>query len=327
MSQEPTGTRGADYSLAVLHKHRFFSHRDYGVGRNSLPPLRRVISSSLCIMVAIGLSSTAPLRAEVEPVPAAQWLAEKDVDGDPIFGDEEYVDETKWLKGVSTLRSHGFRYTLTLRNAKGKRIQPDEVAAQSGVTVTVQATLENPERSTCTNAVNSGVFFDEELLAVVPGDPSPELPPQVFKFRGKKKGKYILETRRASVCGDGVNADQLVYSNVIYSNLFEVGDATPSIPRNVNARLAGDSSIVKWKKPERSGDGKILGYVIRTSDDQVCKTKSRSCTIKSPNPGSTLTIEVTARNRNGLGLSARTKISRPALPTPTEPEKPDQEIS
>ncbi len=327
------------------HKHRLLSRRDYGVGRNSVTSLRRVISSGVCIVIAIGLSSTAPLRAEVEPVPLAQWLTEEEADGGPVYGDEEYVDETKWVKGVSTLRSHGFRYTLTLRNANGKRIQPDEVAAQSGVNLTVQATLENPERSPCRNMVTSGVFFDGKKLAEAPGDSSGDLAPEVFIFRGKKKGKYLLQTSRASLCGgnwennttndqddgNGVDTEQtLIYSNLIQVNLFEVGDATPSIPRNVNARVAGNSSIVKWKKPERSGDGKILGYVIRTSDTQVCKTKSRSCTIKSPNPGSTLTVEVTARNRNGLGLSARTKINRPAnapQPAPAPSEKPEASLS
>ena len=326
----------------MSNETQIFRHVRDGCGRKAIRSRRRLISSGLCIVVAVGLSSTAPLRAEVEPVPLGQWLAEDDTDGYPIYGDEEYLDETRWVKGVSTLSSHGFRYKLTLRNGKGRKIQPDEVAAQSGVTVTVQATLENPERSTCRNLVSSGVFFDGKKLAEAPGDSSGDLAPEVFVFRGKRKGKYILQTSRASLCGgnwennttsdqadgNGVNTEQtLVYSNLIQANLFEVGDATPSIPRNTKARLAGDSVLVTWRKPERSGDGKILGYVIRTSDDQVCKTKSRSCTIKSPNPGSTLTIEVTARNRNGLGLSARTKISRPALPTPAEPEKPGQEIS
>lgn len=123
------------------------------------------------------------------------------------------------------------------------------------------------------------------------------------------------------------------------ARLFSVnGSATGAgQPRNVTATLQSTSVTARWKVPAVTGSGGIRRYEAQVSPSgKRCVTTKNSCVIRGLSPNTIYELRVRAQNALGWGTDSRIvrvqtrpapTPARPAPSVPTNPDKPNQQIS
>lgn len=101
---------------------------------------------------------------------------------------------------------------------------------------------------------------------------------------------------------------------------------SPGLPGSLTTDTARQSITLNWAAPSNSGGSAITGYLIRNIDSGETLTVTNpaltSQTIGNQVPGSTVSYQIAAINRNGIGPYADYDDATIPAP-PTAPAKPD----
>ena len=90
----------------------------------------------------------------------------------------------------------------------------------------------------------------------------------------------------------------------------------PKAPTRVTATPGNGSAVVKWSAPVNDGGNAVTGYVVRSSPgSKICKTTgAETCTIRGLSNGTTYSVTVRARNKDGLGATSARATVKPGVP-------------
>lgn len=114
------------------------------------------------------------------------------------------------------------------------------------------------------------------------------------------------------------------YSPAGFSNSISLRATPPRAPRQVRARIRGESVVVRWKAPVPVNGITISRYeVVSNSGGIRCRTSKRVCVIRGVDP--TISQAFTVVAVDSLNRKARSSSSRP-VSFPTQPAPPSQEV-
>lgn len=124
----------------------------------------------------------------------------------------------------------------------------------------------------------------------------------VIRVAAEKKVCASTGCRPTGMALSGSGARMYVTSGDASVAVLGLALRPPSAPRKVAASVTADGVTVTWSTPKRRGGSRIQGYVVTAlPTGRVCTTSTRTCTFTDLPPGVTHTLQVRARNRDGMG--------------------------
>lgn len=105
--------------------------------------------------------------------------------------------------------------------------------------------------------------------------------------------------------------------------------APSSRPQGVSVDVSGSQAVVTWRKPRKTGGGRLIRYVVQAGPGgPTCTTRARTCRLTGLALGRTYDVAVSAVNTGGASRPTVVSATVPApRPEPPAAPKPEQELS